>query len=148
MRYWRYFRYVLRHKVWVYVEGCRLGIPRWRLLVHDWDKFLPWMFAAYTNHFYDTRPKDPAEAHAAQLAFDRAWQAHWKRNKHHWEHWAGAHVPEKHALEIAADWLAMGHNGKPALQWYEENKERIVLHDDSRRFIETLMLLVDSKEWA
>ena len=35
----RYLSYVLRHKWYVLWAGLWLGVPLWRLLIHDWSKF-------------------------------------------------------------------------------------------------------------
>lgn len=47
-----YLRYVLRHKWFVLVAGRRTGAPLWRLLIHDWSKFLPSEWAPYVQMFY------------------------------------------------------------------------------------------------
>ena len=49
--YLTYLRMVLRHKFFVFLEACRLGIP-WLGLVHDWTKFLPAEFVPYARWFY------------------------------------------------------------------------------------------------
>lgn len=51
-RHWQYLRYVLRHKLYVYRACIRLGVPRWRALVHDWTKFLPGQWGPYARYFY------------------------------------------------------------------------------------------------
>lgn len=35
----RYLSYVLRHKWYVAVAGIALGVPLWRLVLHDWTTF-------------------------------------------------------------------------------------------------------------
>jgi hypothetical protein len=79
----RYFRTVMRHKLNVLRAGLKLGgIPLISLLLHDWDKFLPSMWFAYVDYF--ERGDRSADA---QKRFDRAWNAHQKRNRHHWQAW-------------------------------------------------------------
>jgi hypothetical protein len=93
-RHWQYLKYVLRHKWFVFVAGCRLGIP-WLALLHDNSKFFPDEWRWYARHFYapdgskqtwqgkDGFYVDPKN----DTKFDRAWLKHIKRNKHHPQHW-------------------------------------------------------------
>ena len=37
----KYFVLILKHKWFVFLEGRRLGVSMWRLMIHDWTKFLP-----------------------------------------------------------------------------------------------------------
>jgi hypothetical protein len=94
-RHWQYGKYLLRHKWFVFVAGCRLGIP-WLALLHDNSKFLPDEWGPYSAFFYEPdgtertrrdstgyyKPTDTGNA-----AFDAAWLCHQRRNKHHWQHW-------------------------------------------------------------
>lgn len=107
-----YLRYVLRHKWFVFRAGVRLGVPLWRLVVHDLSKFSPAEWGAYVRNFYgaaaqdvvltqmgrteiDERDPDYVEfrmrlAHeqaARRVEFDRAWLHHQHANPHHWQHW-------------------------------------------------------------
>jgi hypothetical protein len=51
-KHWLYLKYVVRHKWFVFVAGLRVGAPLWRLLIHDWSKFLPSEWRAYARFFY------------------------------------------------------------------------------------------------
>lgn len=93
-RHWQYLRYVVRHKWFVFVAGCRLGIP-WLAALHDNSKFRPDEWRWYARHFYapdgskqtwkgkDGFYVDPDN----DTKFERAWLAHIRRNKHHPQHW-------------------------------------------------------------
>jgi hypothetical protein len=92
----RYLGYVLRHKWWVFVAGLYVGAPLWRLLIHDWSKFLPSEWFAYVRHFYtEVAPRSDEPLGRALIsrnakraaAFDAAWNRHQKRNPHHWQFW-------------------------------------------------------------
>jgi hypothetical protein len=93
-RHWAYLKYVIRHKWFVFVAGCRLGIP-WLALLHDLSKFLPDEWRWYARHFYAPdgskqtwQGKDGFYVAAGNdTKFDRAWLKHIKRNKHHPQHW-------------------------------------------------------------
>ena len=49
--YIKYFKAVMRHKWYVFLEARKLGIP-WLGLIHDLSKFLPSEFIAYSKQFY------------------------------------------------------------------------------------------------
>src|ERR1700738_4492504 len=103
MKHWRYLRYVLRHKWYVFIYGRQLGIP-WLALLHDNSKFRPSEFFPYAEFFYGPKRRPFAEAstygktyyweiewrlskEGVKEAFDFAWLLHQKRNKHHWQFW-------------------------------------------------------------
>src|SRR6476659_9088742 len=77
----RYLSYVLRHKWHVAVAGWALGVPLWRLIIHDWTKFTPAEWGPYVRGFF------PAAQAVDPAAFERAWEHHWSRNPHHHEFW-------------------------------------------------------------
>lgn len=134
-KYLKYFRYVFRHKWFVFVECIKLGIPI-RGLLHDISKFLPDEFIAYAEHFYGEDIYN----------FDYAWRLHLKRNKHHWQWWCNPDgrgnqkVYEMDApwrKEMLADWIGAGKAGAvPAYEWYQKNRDRITLGDMTREWIE------------
>ncbi len=103
MRHWKYLKYVLRHKWFVFVECLKLGVPIWFAIFHDWSKFLPSEWRAYADYFYGEKVQAPRNAmitnsegklvphmvasDEVKADFNRAWNAHQKRNKHHWQYW-------------------------------------------------------------
>lgn len=90
-----YLWYVLRHKWFVFVECCKLGIP-WRGLVHDLSKFRRDEWKPYVDYFHRRRitpkPKKGYKKpeYTGDLAFERAWFLHCSRHDHHWEWWLRA----------------------------------------------------------
>lgn len=42
----------MRHKLFVFCAGVEIGAPLWRLVIHDWSKFLPCEWFPYTRFFY------------------------------------------------------------------------------------------------
>lgn len=99
-RHLKYLKYVLRHKWFVFIECCKLGIPI-RGILHDWSKFRPSEWFPYADYFYgDERPAReiprgalagmgifPYTREEVEEAFDIAWNLHQKRNDHHWQFW-------------------------------------------------------------
>jgi hypothetical protein len=164
----RYLSYVVRHKWFVFLAGLRTGAPLWRLVVHDWSKFLPAEWAPYVAYFYG--PKEPpahvlyspngrpnVEANRAdwlaerQAAFDRAWLHHQHANPHHWQHWilredSGAQrllpMPDSLVREMVADWMGAGRaiTGRwEAAEWYRANAHRMSLAPETAGLVESLL---------
>lgn len=146
--YRKYLKYVLRHKWYVFIECCKLGIPL-RGLLHDLSKLLPSEFFPYARYFYGRWIKERETE--VNNAFDLAWLKHQKRNPHHWQYWLleedsgsmkalGRH--RKYTKEMVADWIGAGkaiHGKNDVRQWYEENKYIIVLDDVTRLYVECLI---------
>lgn len=104
----KYFFVTLKHKWFVLLVGIRIGVPLWRLIVHDWSKFLPSELPHYQRHFCGDKG-DPA-------AFDLAWLRHQNRHEHHPHFWItrSEYAPsainnclpmsQGAILEMVADW--------------------------------------------
>ena len=147
----KYLWYVIRHKWFVFVECCKLGIP-FRGIIHDLSKFLPSEWTPYVNYFYgDSTGEGLAaigEFGLAELApygfytkdkFNFAWNHHQKRNPHHWQYWILQNdedgvvhlpMPEKYIREMVADWRGAGraiHGKDETVKWYRKNREIIIL---------------------
>ena len=158
--YWKYLKYVLKHKWFVFIECCKLGIPL-RGLLHDLSKFLPSEFIPYARYFYGNWMKESEwygdkrnyiswerTEMGVSEAFDLAWLKHQKRNPHHWQYWLlqcdsgelkTLNMPSKYCKEMLADWRGAGKaiNGKDDTKsWYLKNKDNIIIHPEVREFIE------------
>jgi hypothetical protein len=154
-RHLAYGWYLLRHKWFVFLAGCRLGIP-WLALLHDNSKLRPDEWVPYARFFYESdgskrtrrdstgyyKPTDSGNA-----AFDYAWLLHQKRNKHHWQWWclpedAGGlktlEMPDRYRREMLADWIGAGRaQGTPdTARWYRVNRHKMTLGPQTRRWIE------------
>lgn len=82
--------------------------------------------------------------------YDLAWFLHLRRNKHHWQYWIipndndgvkAMQIPEKYIREMVSDWKGAGkalHHPDDIL-WYNTNKDKMVIHPDSRKRIEKLL---------
>ena len=155
--YWKYMRYLLRHKWFVFLECVRLGIPL-AGVVHDWQKFLPVEFVPYARSFYGGWRYSERPAWLVD-DFDRAWLHHQHYGPHHWQYWLLQNddgttkclpMPNRYILEMIADWWGAGRaiKGKPAKNndryaelriWYEKNKEKIKLAPITRLEIENII---------
>jgi len=160
-KYWKYLKYLLRHKWFVFVAGLRTKAPLWRLIIHDWSKFLPCEFFPYVEYFYGERARLQKEewddsrywplTQKYYDAFDRAWLHHQHANPHHWQHWLLREdsgrtkqllIPDHFVREMVADWMGAGRaiTGKwEAAEWYKKNREIIQMPDENRRLVEELL---------
>lgn len=145
----RYLGYVLRHKFYVYQECRKLGVPRTIALLHDWDKFLPDEWLPYVNTFY---APDGTSRYAESPEFAAAWNLHQKRNKHHWQWWLLTRdrgetvflpMSDLYRREMLADWRGAGRAmGDPdTTAWYLKNSDKILLHPETRSWIEKQLLV-------
>jgi len=165
MKYWKYLKYVVRHKWYVMIECFKRGLI-WRGLVHDISKLFPSEFIPYANFFYgsaiekgrnSTGYYKPTET--GDEEFDFAWLLHQKRNKHHWQWWVlpedegGIKVIEmepKYRTEMLCDWIgagkAQGHFSpkkdplRETKHWWKENNHKMQLHKGTRSYFELLLV--------
>ncbi len=169
--YWKYLKYVIRHKWYVSIECFKMGLF-WRGITHDLSKFRPSEFIPYARFFYGNYPSlkdvhgDPRNRVSrwkedVERDFDFAWLLHQKRNDHHWQWWI---LPEDdggtkilpmspHArMELIADWIGAGMaitGRKDPWPWYQENKDKMRLHPETRCIIEeNLKYISRCPEWS
>lgn len=146
MKHLKYLWYVIRHKWYVFVECVKLGIPLQGIL-HDLSKFLPDEWIPYANFFYGNYPDEEAKDRI-EIEFLKAWLRHIHRNPHHHQYWVlredsgrvlPLDMPMKYRKEMLADWIgagkAQGH-GNDVHEWYAENRDKMFLHPDTRKWIE------------
>ena len=146
MIYLRYLWSVLRHKWFILRAGRLVGLPLWRLILHDWSKFLPVEFSRYARwHF---------SGHKDRREWATAWHHHLRLNAHHHEHyllgWYGEDadfyvgigekvadfvvvlpMPEVYVREMIADMLAAGrtYTGQwDIATWVNRNAFKMHLH--------------------
>jgi hypothetical protein len=144
-QYIKYLGYLLRHKWYVTVECLKHGLV-WRGLTHDLDKFLPSMFVAYADQFYDpdgskrskTRNADGSydPTSTGNLPFELAFFHHTRRCDHHWQYWVQATDLGEELVrpmlkgavkEMVCDWIGAGRaQGTPdTLFWWQANSRKM-----------------------
>ena len=163
-RYLKYLHYMARHKWFVFIECCRLGVPL-RGVIHDISKYRLCELIPYARYFYEPcgRHREIARSECGYYKptqtgdklFDFAWLLHQKVNDHHWQWWVlpkddGGELVLKMAdgavREMVADWRGAGRaqrNGAWTALWYLENQHKMRLHPHTRAWIEHELLLID-----
>ena len=151
--------YLAKHRWFVFVECCKLGIP-WLGIIHDWSKLRPSEFIPYANYFYPNGVKRLANlklgyskpVDSGDAGYEWAWLLHQKRNRHHWQFWVvprgdGTNkvldMPSRYLREMVADWRGAGraYGNTDTIEWYEKNKNRIVLHPETEKKVEEYLRL-------
>jgi hypothetical protein len=146
----KYCILTLKHKGFVLLAGLKIGCPVWRLIKHDWTKFLPSELSHYGNQFFGNKDNP--------YNFTRAWLHHQNMNDHHWEYWiprtghnrSTPLYPDGVPLEMdyyaveemVADWLGASRayegNWPKSLEtwvWFKNNFDKIKLHPSSRSYV-------------
>lgn len=107
---------------------------------HDRSKFSKEEFDGYRQWYY---PEKNEEKDAEM--YNQAWIHHYTNNPHHWQYWKdkeGIDLEQKipYILEMIADWTAMGYkyNDTPQ-EYYNKEKDNIVLTDDAREYLEDVL---------
>lgn len=156
-RYWVYFKYIVRHKWYVFLACLEWKVPLHLAIFHDWTKFTAREFKPYAHNFYnadgskrDIRDKSGAyDPNKQPDEFKLAWLSH-QRNKHHWQAWisigdrgqpTAMPMPEKYVREMVADWTGAGRaisGRKDPWPWYSENMDKMILHYDTAILLNNL----------
>lgn len=147
------------HKYFVAIECFKVGLY-WRGIKHDWHKFLPSEWFPYVNHFYGlpngsiSKGRDSTGYYGAgktgEEKFDFAWLLHQKRADHHWQWYilqlddGGIKIfpmSDDSRLEMLCDWCGASKAQKKggwlgAKIWYRANHDKMILHKNTREWIE------------
>lgn len=141
-----YLKKLLLHKYYVLKAGLKLKVPVWRLIIHDWQKFMPAEFNAYKHYDFNGDNSDEA-----QYAFDLAWCHHENYGAHHWGWWiprSGNHankplpMEEIYVREMIADWHGAGKTYQRSWdisEWFNKNCPQMIIHNDTIDLIHSIM---------
>jgi hypothetical protein len=147
-KHWAYFKYLARHKWFVFVATRQTGCSLWRGVVHDLSKFNPMEWKAYANAFY---ANDGSSHYKPTDDFDAAWLHHQHKNLHHWQYWIlcmddgrvfPIDMPDKYVREMVADWMGAGKaiTGKwEAYEWYNKNRSKITLSPKTESDVDVIL---------
>lgn len=142
-------------------EGCfAIGLYI-QGLTHDLSKYLPSEFLVGVKYYQGYRSPNNAEREA--IGYSSAWLHHKGRNKHHYEYWtdyspsegigvAAIPMPRKYLAEMFMDRVAAskiynkGHyTDDMPLQYYLKGKEKIVMHESTKKELEFLLCMLADK---
>lgn len=138
---WKYFLYVLNHKLNVLVECWKEGLYV-QGVMHDISKFAPAEFFPYAKKFYSGKPLTAED----EINWQYAWLRHQRKNKHHWEYWIvhpakqeALPMPKKYIVEMVCDWRSFSRKwGRKVKESTLDLTDGIVVHADTRRELELL----------
>jgi len=150
-KHFRYLKYVLLHKWYVFLAGRKARVSLWRLLVHDLSKFSRVEWKPYVDKFYG----DGGDTNQYHVA----WNHHQKANSHHWQYWIMPEgpgnlrmieMPEMDVREMVADWAGAGRGisgeSNPT-EWYEKEYQRILVHPKTRILVEIILAKVYDRDF-
>lgn len=118
------------------------------VIEHDKSKYGLAEYGPYDAYFYGDKDEE---------AFNRAWLHHIHNNPHHWQHWLlmnddgkyrypdkviALEMPKVYVLEMIADWWSFSWksgNLFEVFDWYEEHKDCIILHNNTRMYVESIL---------
>ncbi|RGY97811.1 DUF5662 family protein [Clostridium sp. AM58-1XD] len=157
---WRHFRTITEHKLLV-MRGCfQVGLYKQGLL-HDLSKYSWEEFKTGVLYFQGNRSPNAAEKDV--MGYSGAWLHHKGRNKHHFEYWIdfapdktkgliGNKMPLKYVIEMVMDRIAASkvykgkdYNDGSAWEYYSRAKDYIVIHPETRKLLEKLLLMLKVK---
>ena len=124
------------------------GPDEWDYLfeIHDESKYDVFEYEAYDDYFYGGN-----KSYKVVKAFKRAWLHHIHHNPHHWQFWVLLNddegeecleMPYPHAIEMICDWWSFSWKKgdlTEIFRWYEEHKEKMRLHEDTRKVVEDIL---------
>jgi len=169
--YYKYFKYILEHKKNVFIECMKIafehqGKIRLQLIVHafthDMSKFLLCEFIPYAKYFYGNEGVE-LEKHwnyealnnghsclsgnylKCKNKFNKAWEHHYKNNKHHEDYWKGKAMPYLYIMQLIADWKGMSRKfGDTAQEYYLKHYHDFNMTYNTRLNLEFNLDLNDS----
>lgn len=167
--YWKQLKSLFIHKWYVLKAGLMIGgIPLWRLLIHDWSKFMPIEFFRYARYKYGDGTNNE---------WSVGWLHHLHHSPHHPEYWvlswhgdpkfysnigkdiakyiAILPMSEHFVREMLADMMATSRQfgSWDISKWLNQNGPKMHLHDNTIVLIDKVMFevgynLTDSCSWS
>ena len=161
MNFWKHFKTITRHKIFV-MQGCfKVGLYR-QGLTHDLSKYSPTEFRVGMKYYQGTRSPNAAERDAN--GYSLAWMHHKGRNRHHFEYWndlipgtktyGPVPMPEKYLVEMVMDRIAAcktyqgkNYSQKQPFAYFMTARESGVIHPETTRKLHFLLkMLADEGE--
>ena len=127
------------------------------IITHDKSKYYNDEYDAYDEYFYPPDGSKVGNDLKRKEAFEYAWLHHQNTNPHHWQYWVLINdedgikplkMPLNYVYEMVADWGAFAYiqkNGHHLREWYEKNRDKMILHEETRSFVEALVTILEAK---
>ena len=118
---------------------------------HDDSKWEGCEYDAYDDYFYGKEGRDEEDIKVINDSFNYAWLHHIHNNPHHWQYWVlledegktkALEMPESCVYEMISDWWSFSWktgNLSEIFKWYDEHKDRMVLHEKTRKLVEEIL---------
>lgn len=121
---------------------------------HDYSKNDFDEYYAYDEYFYG---KEKTEKVIDD--FNKAWLLHIHRSPHHWQYWVlinddsdegikAVEMPHEHVIEMICDWWSFSWasgNLKEIFDWYNKHKDYMMLHENTREYVEDILMAIREK---
>lgn len=121
---------------------------------HDQSKLDREEYVPYDAYFYGGN-----RSFEVVQAFNRAFLAHIHCNPHHWQYWVLLHddpnepeecieIPSVYIIEMICDWWSFSWKSgdlKSIFGWWDEHKDYIKLHPESRKSVEDILEKIKNK---
>lgn len=159
--YYRYLKYILEHKKNVFIECINLAkeylnekydkkynrkLAKQLIIhafTHDLSKFSSKEFKPYAVKFFGNDVEYAYKHDYIEEQFNKAWEHHYKHNKHHPEYWAGKDMPFKYIRFMVCDLKAMSRKfGGTAQEYYLKNYYKWDITHDTRHGLEIVLDLI------
>ena len=117
-----YLFYIIEHKKNVFKHCWKRGLYL-HAFTHDISKLLPDEFISYYRWFYGDYGVKLKDVYSYEklydndtiyrkhdelnISFNKSWERHYRRNKHHYNHWVGKDMPIRYIKQMLCDWDAM-----------------------------------------
>lgn len=158
IKYWKYLLYVLEHKKNAFKTCWKRGLYL-HAFTHDLSKFMPDEFIPYARYFYGDYPSEAVldtvsctknksktlTKEKVERRFNKAWELHYKRNKHHPEYWIGEDMKRNNIEQMICDLEAMSLKfGGSAQGYYLKNYNKWEITKNTRLGIEDALDINDN----
>ena len=146
------YKYVLDSD---FIANWIVGAVARNIKNHDESKYSKEEYNAYDDWFYSEK----RDRKCFEENFNSAWLHHIHNNPHHWQHWIlinddaelgtiALEMPMEYVVEMICDWWSFSWeigNLYEIFSWYENNKDHIVLHDNTRLEVEHILSAMKKK---
>lgn len=121
---------------------------------HDRSKYSIEEYQAYDRYFYGNNRSSEVVNN-----FNRAWLHHIHNNPHHWQYWVlvnddpkdgtiALEMDREYIIEMICDWWSFSWktgNLYEIFDWYDQHKERMILHKNTRKLVEDTLKKIREK---